>query len=106
MFQTDLSYVIPNQTSYEVWEFHEVLDHLMVIPKRHVEHLSELTDAEVLDIGHIIGRYDALGYSSYARAPLNRRRSVTHQHTHLIKIADKPVRFSLLLTKPYHLIKF
>jgi diadenosine tetraphosphate (Ap4A) HIT family hydrolase len=105
-FQTGLSYVIPAQTAYEIWEFHAVLDHLMVIPKRHVNRLADLTDEERIDLMRVMGRYEAQGYSVYARAPQNTRRSIGHQHTHLIKIDPKPLRMSVLMTKPYWLFKF
>ncbi len=104
-FETDHCIVIPNKTPYEVWEHHRVLSHLMVIPKRHVTGLYDMTDAELLDIARVYGRYEAEGYSVYARGTNSPRRSVDHLHTHLIKIDQSPVRFSLLLTKPYFLLK-
>ena len=104
-FETEHTYVIPNQTPYEIWEHHQVLDHLMVVPKRHVTGLADMTDEELLDIARVYGHYEAKGYSVYARAASNPRRSVDHLHTHLIKIAAKPLKLSLLLTKPYVMIK-
>lgn len=104
-FETDHCVVVPNQTPYEVWEHHRVLEHLMVIPKRHVVGLYDLTDEELLDITRIYARFEQQGFSIYARADANPRRSVEHLHHHLIKIEEKPVRFSLLLTKPYFWFK-
>jgi len=104
-YETEHCWVIPNQTPYEVWEHHKVRDHLMVIPKRHVTGLYDMNDTELLDIARVYGRYEAAGYSVYARGTNSPRRSVDHLHTHLIKIDRSPVRFSLLSTKPYFLLK-
>jgi diadenosine tetraphosphate (Ap4A) HIT family hydrolase len=102
--QTEHAYVIPNQTAYEVWEHHKVLEHLMVIPKRHVNHLGELTDAELLDIMRLTAKYEAEGYSVYARGIASPRRSVQHQHTHLIKIDQKQPRISVYMRRPYVMV--
>jgi len=102
--QTDHAYVVPNQTSYDIWEHHKVLEHLMVIPKRHVGHLGELNDTELLDVMRLIAKYEVKGYSVYARGTTSPRRSVKHQHTHLIKIDTKLPRVSLYVRKPYIMV--
>jgi diadenosine tetraphosphate (Ap4A) HIT family hydrolase len=102
--QTDHAYVIPNKTPYDVWEHHKVLEHLLVIPKRHVGHLGELDDSELVDVMRLISRYEAAGYSVYARGIASPRRSVGHQHTHLIKIDQKSPRISLYMQKPYIMV--
>ncbi|HSX05532.1 MAG TPA: hypothetical protein VLF69_03645 [Candidatus Saccharimonadales bacterium] len=99
--QTGHSVVIANDPPYEIWEHHKVLDNLMVIPKRHVPDLTELTDEELLDISHIIARYESNGYSVYMRANNSPRRTVQHQHTHLIKIDNKSPRLHVYMRKPY-----
>ena len=33
-----------NRVFYDVWELHDVTDHLLVVPKRHVHSLSELDE--------------------------------------------------------------
>ena len=48
--QNKHSYIIQNRTKYDIWEGHDVSEHYMVIPKRHVAHLKELTSEERLDI--------------------------------------------------------
>ena len=102
--QTEHAYIMPNKVVYDVWEHHRVLDHLLLIPKRHVGVMNELNDAELLDIARLMAKYEAAGYSVYARSNINPRRSVKHQHTHLIKIAAKHPRLSFYLRKPYILI--
>lgn len=104
--ETEHALVIPNRTFYDVWETRSVLDHLLVIPKRHVKSLSELSDAEKLDIVTLIGDYEKGDYSMYARAGTSVTRSVGHQHTHLIKTDAKMAKFYLHIKKPYLTVKF
>ncbi len=99
--ETDLFYVILNNPPYYVWENHRVVEHLLVIPKRHADTLNDFTDEELLEYGRITGRYETNDYSVYARSDTSPRRSVTHQHTHLIKVDRKQPSFSVYVRKPY-----
>lgn len=94
-------YVVPNRTKYDVFEGRRVLDHLMIIPVRHSETLADLTDKEKVDMMTIIGEYETKGYNVYARGVGSVSRSVTHQHTHLIKLEEKPMKYFVHLKKPY-----
>lgn len=105
-YETELSYVVPNRVFYDIWELHDVTNHLLVIPRRHVHSLSELKEAELTDIAKILAKYEREGYNVYARAKGNNLRSVYHQHTHLIKIGFKKPRATLFIRKPWLLIKF
>jgi diadenosine tetraphosphate (Ap4A) HIT family hydrolase len=102
---TALSYVLPNITYYDVWEMQDVEEHLMIIPRRHVKSLHELTPEEKLDIMTIAGGYEVKGYNIYARAADSTTRSVAHQHTHLIKTTNQRARMILQSQKPYLLFK-
>jgi diadenosine tetraphosphate (Ap4A) HIT family hydrolase len=104
---TKHAYVVPNRVFYDIWELHDVTDHLLVVPKRHVHSLSELTPAERQDIMDILADYEGREYNVYARATASVNRSVFHQHTHLIKInnATSP-RATFFIRKPWLLIKF
>jgi diadenosine tetraphosphate (Ap4A) HIT family hydrolase len=104
--ETTHAYVLKNRTFYDTWEMAGVVDHLLVIPKRHVATISDLSNAAKLDIMNIIGDYEKTDYNAYARAARNKRRSVTHQHTHLIRTDHKQARFFLHLRRPYFLIRF
>lgn len=104
--ETAHSHIIRNRVPYDVWELRDVTDHLMVIPKKHTGSLLELSDAERLDIMKTIAQYEAKGYNVYARGQDSSTRSVAHQHTHLLKTTQKLARGSLLMMKPYILIKF
>ena len=103
--ETEHARIIRNRVSYDVWELRKVVEHLMVIPKRHVTSLKGLHDAERIDIMKIIGDYESRGYNVYARSAGNLMRSVPHQHTHLIKTAGKLAKFTFYLKKPYIFIK-
>ena len=97
--------LVPNRVSYDVFEGRRVLDHLLIIPKRHLETLKDFTKEEKLDMMDIASEYEAKGYNVYARGVGSLTRSVKHQHTHLIKIKNnKPAKFILYIRRPYLLI--
>lgn len=104
--ETEHARIVPNRVFYDLWELRRVIDHLMIIPKRHVRSLQELTEAERLDVMALMAEYEAAGYNVYARALSSKQRSVAHQHTHLIKTVDKQAHGSFFIKKPYWLIKF
>ena len=103
--QNDSMFVVANRVSYDVFEGKGVLEHLLMVPRRHVESLDELTDREKLDAMTMIGQYESNGYSVYARAVGSTTRSVAHQHTHFIKQEASQARIMLYMKKPYTLIK-
>jgi diadenosine tetraphosphate (Ap4A) HIT family hydrolase len=94
------------RTKYDIFEGRPVEDHLMIVPKRHIEAMSDMTDHEALDMIRLIGDYEARGYNIYARGVGSVSRSVAHQHTHLIKLKEKQTKLLFYLKKPYHLIQF
>ena len=91
---------------YDVWELRRVVDHLLVISKRHVGSLGALNDTEKLDHLNLIAEYEAAGYNVYARGVGSLQRSAAHQHTHLIKTGSKQARGSLAWRRPYLFITF
>lgn len=99
--ESETMYLVTIRTKYDVFEGRPVLDHLMVIPKRHTESLSDFTKAEKLEQMTIIGEYEVKGYDVYARSVTSVDRSVAHQHTHLIKMAEKKMKYFVHLKKPY-----
>lgn len=100
--ETTHAFVIENRVHYDQWELSRVIDHLLVIPKRHVLHLSELNAEERADIMDIIADYEGnKHYEIYARSPVSVTRSVPHQHTHLIKTDHRPKRGLIFFKKPY-----
>jgi ATP adenylyltransferase len=83
--QDDDFWVIKNAFPYVVFDSIEVTDHLLVVPKKHVESITELEPDERQKLVEILSRYEARGYSFMARSPSNPAKSMPHQHTHLIK---------------------
>jgi diadenosine tetraphosphate (Ap4A) HIT family hydrolase len=98
--------VIKNRFPYSMWDGHKVIDHLLVIPKKHTDTLNDLTDAEAGEYMRLISAYENDGYSVYARAPGSKTKSIVHQHTHLLKASPKTIRGVLFLQKPYFRITF
>lgn len=105
VYENEFIYIVPNLTQYDLWELHDVVDHLLIIPKRHVEALGELTSKERLAVMDQAADYEARGYNIYARGVGFVKRSVKHQHTHLIKAANKKPRLAIFFQNPYYLLK-
>lgn len=104
--QTKHAAVIRNLFPYDLWEFREVTDHLMVIPRRHVASLSQLTKDEQADIMALISQYEGRDYNVYSRARHSSQKSIPdHQHTHLIATKPTPARLLLHISKPYWLFR-
>lgn len=97
-------FLVKNIFGYDIWDENDVTDHLMIVPKRHVVSLSELTDKERKTFMELVAEYESQGYSLYARAPQNIIKSVVHQHTHLIKLGQKRKKFHFFLRKPHILL--
>ena len=106
IYENQTMFIIPNRVSYDLFEGQRIVDHLMVIPKRHVETMKEFTDTEMLDQMKVMATYEKKGYDIYARGVGNVSRSAKHQHTHLLKGDNKRrwPRFLLFVAKPYLLI--
>lgn len=100
----DTMLILRNRVSYDIFEGRRVTDHLMIIPKRHVEQMCDFTDKEKSDFMSFAGEYEAQGYNVYARGFGNVSRSVKHQHTHLIQTTDKKAKAMVYVAKPYLLI--
>lgn len=105
--ETKYSLVMDPLYPYDIWEFRDVTEHLMIIPKRHVSSLRELTAEERSDIMELYGEYEAQDFNIYARPSASVQRTIPlHQHTHLIKTGSDQARGALYLAKPYLLGKF
>lgn len=99
-------YLVHNRFPYSIWENRDVIDHLMVVPKRHVPGLADLNKDELEEITKLLLEYEGKDYSIYARSPGNKERTVPgHQHTHLIQVSHKGAKFAMFLAKPYLVIK-
>lgn len=104
--ETKYSYIVENLTSYDLWENLDVTDHLLLIPKKHVRSLTELSSVESLDIMKLISEYQSNNYNIYARAVDGIMGTVEHQHTHLIKTKNvRRANFVFFIRRPYWLFK-
>ena len=87
--------LVENLFPYQIWDGFEVEKHLLLIPKRFTETISDFSQTERKEYFEILSKYEAQGFSIYARAAQNARKTVKHQHTHLI-ILDYDRRVNLL----------
>lgn len=101
--KTKYALVIDNKFAYDAWEGFRVIEHLMLIPKRHVDSLADLTKAERADIMDLYCKYEAAGYNIYSRAPNSSVRTHTHVHTHFIKIEGQGAAHYEYIKEPYTL---
>lgn len=93
--------IIRNKFPYSTWDVQDVADHLMLVPKKHIDHLAALSPIEAQEYMTIISQYELQGYSVYARAPNSKAKSVVHQHTHFIKTRGPIKRAWFGFQKPY-----
>ena len=89
----DFFIVAKNLFSYQIWDGFEVREHLLVIPKRFVEGINEFSKQEFDEFQKILAKYEAKGFSIYARAPKNKSKTVMHQHTHLIIHSNRRLKW-------------
>jgi diadenosine tetraphosphate (Ap4A) HIT family hydrolase len=104
--ETEGFLVVRNLFPYSIWDGQKVVDHLMVVPKKHTDSLSDLGAHSAVEYLGIVGAYEKQGYNVYARAPGSHMKSIAHQHTHLIKPVGPPNKFLFLLRKPYIRVTF
>lgn len=79
-------YLVRNRFPYAQWDRQTVVSHLMIIPKRHVLSLSELTPDEIDEWAALCAEFEGKDHTIFSRAQSNSSRSVAHQHTHLMKL--------------------
>lgn len=98
--------IIRNIYAYDLWEFRDVTEHLLIVPKRHVKNLKQLTKPERDEVLKLIMDFEAKNYNIYARSSESVKKTIpAHQHTHAIKTDDKQPKMALFINKPYFLIK-
>lgn len=95
-----LFWVIDNLFPYFIWDGSHTGEHLLLIPKRHIDSIAHFTPSERKEYVAILAEFEANGYSIYARAAQNKRKSVVHQHTHLIEVG-KPIKTQVFIKKPH-----
>lgn len=78
--------VIKNMFPYVSFDNQTVVEHLLIIPKRHTLRLADFTPDEAAEYLSLITAYDTNEYNTYTRTATNHDRSVAHYHTHLMKL--------------------
>jgi diadenosine tetraphosphate (Ap4A) HIT family hydrolase len=96
--ETSHFWLLRSAYPYDTWDLGKVEEHLLVVPKRHVESLSKFSAKEGEEYFSIIAEFEGKGFSVYARAPGNNAKSIPHLHTHLFKLKGK-AEFYLYLGK-------
>lgn len=99
--QTRHFFVIKNIFPYSQWDGHDVTDHLLIVPKIHTDRLSSLDAEAAEEYLNLVGEYEVQGYNFYGRAPHSKRKSIEHQHTHLIQIDGRHRNLLIYSQKPY-----
>lgn len=93
--------IIQNIFPYTLWDSQTVLDHILVVPAKHTDTLADISPLEAQDFVRLISDHESKGYSVWARPPGAITKSLTHQHTHLIKLSGRSIRFLLYFRRPY-----
>lgn len=77
---------------YDYWDEREVLDHLMIIPIRHLSYISEFDDKETKEYFSLIGKYFQPQYSVFARSYGS---VADHLHIHIFKVSKHRLEVSV-----------
>lgn len=93
--------VLHNIFPYSIWDYQAVIDHLLVVPKKHTDSLAGISQKAANEYIKVLTSYENKGYCVYARAPKSVMKSVPHQHTHLIRLSNKRIKGLLYLEKPH-----
>lgn len=99
-----LFWVVRNIFGYDTWDGCGVEDHLMILPKRHIDSIDHFTHKEVLEYMRTLQKYEVKGYSMYSRAAENITKSIIHQHTHFIKLDNKRKKALFYLRRPHVMV--
>lgn len=93
--------ILKNIFPYSSWDDQSVEEHLLIVPKRHIDTIGDLTAPEAVEYIDLLASYESRGYNVYMRAPQSTVKSVAHQHTHFIRPTGRIHRLMFMLSKPY-----
>ncbi len=82
-------YVAENDFKFSFWDMQEVVDHLLIIPVRHISCMSKMNNQELDQYLHLIEKYSKLGYDIFIKSSLSEAKTMEHLHIHLIKTKGK-----------------
>jgi diadenosine tetraphosphate (Ap4A) HIT family hydrolase len=82
-----------------MWDRSHVTDHIMVVPKRHIEGVAEFTIEEQQEYVAALASYERSGYAFYTRNPGAATKSIPHLHTHAMQLGSlvTPLNFVKVL---------
>lgn len=95
-----LFWVIVAKFPYYIWDGARTGEHLLLVPKRHIDSIAHFTSEEKVEFADALAEWEGKGYSLYARSAQNEHKSVPHQHTHLIEVG-KSIKGQFYLNKPF-----
>lgn len=101
----DYFFIIRNIMPYAIWDECRVVEHLLLVPKRHVVSTGEFTKQETLEYMRLSSTWEQQGYSTFSRPTGGVTRSVIHQHTHLIKTEKRRLK-SIIFNATPHILWF
>ncbi len=88
-------YVAENDFKFSFWDMQEVVDHLLIIPVRHISCMSKMNNQELDQYLHLIEKYSKLGYDIFIKSSLSEAKTMEHLHIHLIKTKGKNLNLSI-----------
>jgi diadenosine tetraphosphate (Ap4A) HIT family hydrolase len=93
-----------NAFPFDWFDMRRVTDHLMVIPKRCIDSIKDMTAEEKVEYVEILSEYEQLQYTAMLRHSTSSSKTIKHLHSHLLKREEGAVITSLSLTNsPYML---
>lgn len=103
--ETETMRLIKNRAPYDVFDGIPTTGrHYLVVPKRHVSRINELSDKEKLEMMNALAEYEAQGFTIFSQTMNSINRTQEHLHTHLIELSQQRFHFLFYLAKPYLLI--
>lgn len=96
-----LFWLVKNIYPYAVWDSCRILEHKLVLPKRHMASLDDMTKKERAAYIDLVAKAEREGYALYTRSPEGVTKSVPHVHTHLIKLEKRRIGGLLFLKRPH-----
>lgn len=92
--------IVTNAFPYTLWDSCTVIEHMMIVPVRHIESMSKFTNKEAEEYHEIASEYEKDGYDLYARGLSSNMKSIPHQHTHLIKTDGQKINGLVYVEEP------
>ena len=93
-------WIVDNLFPYHIWDSSRTVEHMLLVPKRHIISIADYTHEEREEYMAIIAEYESSGYNIYSRSSANKSKTVAHQHTHFIK-SGKHISTQVFLNKPH-----